>query len=120
MITAWKLFLFSVLALSSSNLLAAENIFRTSTLGDKGTYYIVEQSRKGNVVRALTKRIGVSAVDYSLVEVNCSTMLMRGLGESESVPPTEGKPTKWFALIPNSSKSDLARYVCAPVGNKKK
>lgn len=97
-----------------TNAVSAKEVYiPRSVSGDRGSYYLVEMSKKNNVVRALSKRVGVSAIDYSLVEINCSTMMMRGLGESESVPPVAAeKPTKWFSLVPGSSKSDLANFVC--------
>ena len=81
--------------------------------GDKGKYFLLEKSRVGNVVRALHKRVGVDSVGYTRTETNCGTMLMRELGYSEESPSAiKEKPTKWFELIPGSSKSDLANFVC--------
>ena len=84
-----------------------------SRVGDKGQYYLLEQSRSGDVVTALHKRVGVETVDFSLTETNCSAMLMRELGVSSTSPQDiRVDPTKWFDLEPGSSKSDLAKFVC--------
>jgi hypothetical protein len=40
-------------------------------------------------------------------------MQMREIGYSEESPAAiKGNPTKWFDLVPGSSKSDLANFVC--------
>lgn len=82
--------------------------------GDKGKYYLMEMSRGGDVVRALHKRVGVDSTGYTRTETNCRTRRMRELGYSETGPAdAKGEPTKWFDLVPGSSKSDLAAYVCS-------
>jgi len=84
-----------------------------SVKGDKGKYFLLEKTRTGNIVRALHKRVGVYAVGYTITETNCKTMLMREIGYSEVSPSAiKRKPTKWFELVPGSSKSDLASFVC--------
>jgi hypothetical protein len=84
-----------------------------SNAGDKGKYYLLEAKRTGNVVTALHKRVGVDSVGYTRTETNCTTMLMRELGYSEGTPgKLKENPTKWFDLVPGSSKSDLANFVC--------
>ena len=92
---------------------AAEVSIPRSMAGDKGKYFLLEKKRTGNVVRALHKRVGVDSVGYSLTETNCSTMLMREIGYSEeSLSAIKENPTKWFQLVPGSSKSDVAKFVC--------
>lgn len=84
-----------------------------SMAGDKGKYFLLEKKKTGSIVRALHKRVGVDSVGYTLTETNCKTMLMRELGYSEESPAAiKEKPTKWFELVPGSSKSDLANFVC--------
>ena len=81
--------------------------------GDKGKYSLISKKKTGNVIQVVHKRVGVSTIDYTLTEVNCKTGLMRVLGESDESPNSiRKKPTKWFELVPGSSKSDLARFVC--------
>lgn len=81
--------------------------------GDKGTYYLLEAHRAGDVVQALHKRVGVDSVGWTKTETNCKTMRMRELGYSEeSASAVGGEPTKWFELVPGSSKSDLGHFVC--------
>ncbi len=84
-----------------------------SVAGDKGSYFLLEKRTNKNIVRALHKRVGVDSVGYTITETNCTTMQMRELGYSEQSPSAiKEKPTKWFDLIPGSSKSDLASFVC--------
>lgn len=84
-----------------------------SVAGDKGKYFLLENKKSGNVVRALQKRVGVDSIGYSLTETNCAKMQMRELGYSEKSPSDiKQNPTKWFALVPGSSKGDLANFVC--------
>jgi hypothetical protein len=84
-----------------------------SVAGDKGNYFLLNSTRVGSVVKALHKRVGVDSVVYTKTETNCKTMLMREIGFSEESPSQiKENPTKWFELVPGSSKSDLANFVC--------
>ena len=83
------------------------------SMADKGKYFLLENRKTGNIVRALHKRVGVDSIGYTLTETNCATMKMRELGYSEKAPSAiKENPTKWFDLVPGSSKSDLASFVC--------
>lgn len=91
----------------------AEILIPRSTAGDKGRYFLLESKKSGNIVRALHKRVGVDSVGYTRTETNCKAMQMRELGYSEESPAAiKEKPTEWFGLVPGSSKSDLAKFVC--------
>lgn len=84
-----------------------------SAPGDKGKYFLLEATRRGDIVYAVSKRIGLESIDYSRTETNCTTRQMREMGTSyESVEKISNRPTKWFDLMPGSSKSDLARFLC--------
>ena len=84
-----------------------------SVTGDKGQYYLLEAKRTGDIVRAVHKRVGVDSIGYTRTETNCKKMLMREIGYSEeSVAKINRSPTKWFELVPGSSKSDIAGFVC--------
>lgn len=84
-----------------------------SIAGDKGSYYLLETKKDGTIVRAIHKRVGPDSVGYTKTETNCATMQMRELGYSEtSATAIKDNPTKWFDLVPGSSKSDLAHFVC--------
>jgi len=99
----------SFVALATS----AEVPIPRSTAGDKGRYFLLESKKSGNIVRALHKRVGVDSVGYTRTETNCKTMQMRELGYSEEWPAAiKEKPTEWFGLVPGSSKSDLAKFIC--------
>ena len=81
--------------------------------GDKGKYYLLETKKVGDIVKTLHKRVGVDSVGYTKTETNCKTMLVRVIGYSEESPvDIKENPTKWFELVPGSSKSDLANFVC--------
>lgn len=84
-----------------------------SVPGDKGQYFLLDMQKNGDIVAALHKRVGVDSVGYTKTETNCATMQMRELGYSEESPAAiKENPTKWFDLVPGSSKSDLANFVC--------
>jgi tryptophanase len=97
----------------SANVISKEVLIPRSVAGDKGKYFLIEKKKTGKVIKALHKRVGVDSVGYTLTETNCSTMKMRELGYSEiSASSIKQEPTKWFDLVPGSSKSDLAKFVC--------
>lgn len=99
---------------ATTNVAFAEVEIPRSVMGDKGRYYLVNATRNGDVITTLHKRVGVSSTGWSLCEINCRTRLMRELGYSEQDPNgIEVNPTKWFELVPGSSKSDLVNFVCA-------
>jgi len=91
-------FLTFIVAGANTFALAAQSeiVIPRSMVGDKGKYYLLESKKKGNIVRALHKRVGVDSVGYSTTEINCSTMLVRNLNYSE-VSPTAigGIKSKW-------------------------
>ncbi len=84
-----------------------------SMAGDKGKYFLLRSEKIGTVVRTLHKRVGVDATGYTEAETDCASMKMRELGYSEESPEAIRKaPGRWFELVPGSSKSDLANFVC--------
>ncbi|OZI64597.1 hypothetical protein [Bordetella genomosp. 4] len=92
---------------------AAEVRIPRSMQGDKGKYYLLERSTKGGIITAVSRRDGVDSVVFTRTETNCKTKKMRVLGESEtSVRDINNNSTKWFDLVPGSSKSDLFNYLC--------
>jgi hypothetical protein len=105
---------FSATVLSFADIAATAEIpIPRSVPGDKGKYFLLEVQKNGDVVTALHKRVGVDSVGYTKTETNCATMQMRELGYSEESPAAiKENPTKWFELVPGSSKSDLANFVC--------
>lgn len=111
----------AIILVAAASLFAASTPFAAqsevpiprSMAGDKGKYFLLEKKKTDNIVRALHKRVGVDSVGYTITETNCKTMLMRELGYSEESPSAiKENPTKWFELVPGSSKSDLANFVC--------
>ena len=102
-----------ILLTMSANVLSKEVLIPRSVPGDKGKYFLIEKKKTRSIVKALHKRVGVDSVGYTLTETNCTTMKMRELGYSEiSAASIKQEPTKWFDLVPGSSKSDLAKFVC--------
>jgi len=102
-----------VLSAVSINASSNEMSIPRSVAGDKGKYFILETKKTGNIIQAVHKRVGPDSVGYTRTETNCSTMQMRELGYSEESPQAiKLNPTKWFELVPGSSKSDLANFVC--------
>jgi hypothetical protein len=83
--------------------------------GDKGKYFALNITRKGSIVKGIHKRVGVDSVDYDLLEVDCRQRRMRHLGYSDvsaSAIKIKSTPSKWFDLVPGSSKNDFAKFVC--------
>lgn len=73
----------------------------------------MESKKTGNIVQVVHKRVGVDSVDFTKTEINCKSRQMRELGYGEGAAQNIKKnPTQWFDLIPGSSKSDLAHFVC--------
>lgn len=104
---------FCMLVTNTSIAAQSEILIPRSVQGDKGKYFLLERKKTGNIVRALHKRVGVDSIGYTLTETDCSIMKMRQLGYSEISPSAiKEEPTKWFDLVPGSSKSDLANFVC--------
>lgn len=104
--------LFSIFCFTSISI-AAETVIPRSVAGDKGKYYLLDSKKKGNIVIAIHKRVGIDSVGYTKTETNCASMQMRELGYSEeSVAAIKESPTKWFDLVEGSSKSDVANFVC--------
>jgi hypothetical protein len=92
---------------------AAETPIPRSVPGDKGKYYLIESKKAGDIVQALHKRVGVDSTGFTRTETNCKTRQMRELGYGEDSPNNiKTSPTKWFDLVPGSSKSDLANFLC--------
>jgi hypothetical protein len=99
--------------IAASNPARSEELIPRSVSGDKGRYYLLDAARDGDIIKTLHKRIGVDSVGWTRTEINCASMLMRELGYSEEGPDRiRNEPTKWFDLVPGSSKSDLALFVC--------
>ena len=104
--------LVGVLLLSAAHA-QSETLIPRSVSGDKGKYYLLESKKTGNVVRAVHKRVGVDSSGFTRTETNCRTGQTRELGYGEgSTENIKGTPTHWFDLVPGSSKSDLAHFVC--------
>ncbi|SOD41939.1 hypothetical protein [Nitrosovibrio sp. Nv4] len=84
-----------------------------SVQGDKGKYYLLESKKSGNIVRVLHKRIGLESVGFTRTETNCKTRQMREIGYGEGTAQNiKIRPTEWFELVPGSSRSDLAHFIC--------
>ena len=109
-----KLFMSAAAAsLVSISAFANEVLIPRSMPGDKGQYYLLEARTEQGVVKTLHKRVGPSGTGFTRTEVNCKAMRMREMGYSEeSAEAIKIKATPWFDLVPGSSKSDLAKFVC--------
>lgn len=99
--------------LSAAMRAQADTLIPRSAPGDKGTYYLLESKKTRGVVLAIHKRVGSNETGYTKTETNCGTMQMRQLGYSEESPQAiKDNPAQWFDLVPGSSKSDVAHFVC--------
>jgi hypothetical protein len=104
--------------------LAACSVVAISTLGeqapsiptslpDPASYHLLEEQRNGEIVTALHKNESKYGTLYVRTETDCTTMLMRHLGESEEAPEKiVERPSKWFELVTGSTKYDVGHFVC--------
>jgi len=84
-----------------------------STSKDKAKYYLLQNKKDGNIARALHKRVDGNHISFTLTQTDCATRQMRVLSHSDkSQAAMKEKPGKWFALVPGSSSSDIANFVC--------
>lgn len=103
------------ISITSFNTITAQTEIQIprSVTGDKGKYYLLETKKNGSIILALHKRIDPDSIGYTKTETNCATMKMREIGYSEvSISTIKENTTKWFDLVPGSSKSDLANFIC--------
>ena len=90
-----------------------ELVIPRSVSGDKGTYFLMNATKKGSIIETLHKRIGVDSIGYSRVQIDCKKRIIRELGYTDISPDKMIiKPTKWFELVEGSSKSDLVNFTC--------
>lgn len=84
-----------------------------SVPGDKGSYFLIEAKKEGDIIKTLHKRVGVGYTGWTRCEINCKSGKMRDIGYSEEGPKAiKTDPTKWYDLVQGSSKSDLFNFVC--------
>ncbi|GAA5018040.1 hypothetical protein GCM10023206_31270 [Acinetobacter puyangensis] len=96
-----------------SSLAFADQQIPRSVSGDKGKYYLIKQTKSGDIVSTLHKRVGVDSIGYTSLQINCKTGQMKEIGYSEVSPQAiKPNPTKWFDLVRGSSKYDLYKFVC--------
>lgn len=102
-----------LLGFSTAALASKETPFPRS-MADKGKYYLLEVSKSGGITKTLHKRVGVDSVGFSRTEINCIKRTYRdiGYGEDSQANITNYPSPNWADLIPGSSKSDLANFVC--------
>lgn len=85
-----------------------------SSSKDKAKYYLLQNKKEGNIARALHKRVDGNHISFTLTQTDCATRQMRVLSHSEkSQAAMKEKPGKWFSLVPGSSSSDIANFVCS-------
>ena len=58
----------------------ADTIIPRSMAGDKGTYYLLEAKRNGNIIKTLHKRVGVNSIGFTRTEIDCTSMKTMELG----------------------------------------
>ena len=108
-----KKLIFVVIALLTTNHVLADTLIPRSASGDKGKYYLIKQTKSGDIISAVHKRVGVDSIGYTSTKTNCKTGKMQEIGYSEvSVQAIKASPTKWFDLVPGSSKHDLYKFLC--------
>ena len=118
------LFTITIALMLITEFAVAKELYRASSAGDKGTYYILESENLGNnIIRVLSSRIGKgnAYTDFTELKVNCSTKQYFILAESEEdgARETPSKPlkdwsknSKWTSSGTGSSKHDLVTFTC--------
>lgn len=87
--------------------------YRNAQSGDKGDYFVVNQSSNGVLYRAVSKRVGPSGTSYTRVEVNCRNKSYKVLGEGMSMSTiNNAADPKMTRAIQGSSKYDLVNFIC--------
>ncbi len=103
----------AVVAATVSGEVLAETPIPRSVPGDKGSYFLIEAKKEGDIFKTLHKRVGVGYTGWTRCEINCKTGKMRDIGYSEDGPKAiKADPTKWYDLVQGSSKSDMFNFVC--------
>ena len=84
-----------------------------SSPGDRGRYFLISAVKSSGVIKALHKRVGVDSVGWTRTEIDCKAHRIRDIGYSEDGPDKiKSDPTRWYELVPGSSKCDLVLFVC--------
>ncbi len=119
-----KAIIVTIALLSISNISIAKELYRASSAGDQGSYYILESKELGDgIMQVLSSRIGKgnAYTDFTELKINCKTKqyfeLAGGDEDGAKDKPTEqlkdwSKKSKWTSLVNGSSKYDLVEYVC--------
>ncbi|EEY88282.1 hypothetical protein HMPREF0017_03069 [Acinetobacter lwoffii SH145] len=108
-----KKLIFVVITLLTTNHVLADTLIPRSAAGDKGKYYLIKKTKSGDIISAVHKRVGVDSIGYTSTKTNCKTGKMQEIGYSEvSAQAIKASPTKWFDLVPGSSKHDLYKFLC--------
>lgn len=93
---------------------ASANVTIPSPPGDQGVYTLLEEVHDGPLIRAMTRRVGPSGSTWTWTEINCSSRQYRFIADSFDGPDSpKGPPGNWSSLVPGSSKSALASFVCS-------
>lgn len=80
---------------------------------DMGRYFVIQQNKRGDLFETIVKRVGTSGAVFTKTEMNCKSKKVRTLGDSDASPDSiKINPTKWYDLVPGSSKSDLFNFLC--------
>ncbi|MGD9669257.1 MAG: hypothetical protein AB7U75_09375 [Hyphomicrobiaceae bacterium] len=69
----------TVLAATASGDVLAETPIPHSDPGDKGSYFLIEAKKEGNIIKTLHKRVGVGCTGWTRCEINCKTGKMRDI-----------------------------------------
>lgn len=57
----------------------AETPIPRSVPGDKGSYFLIEAKKEGDIIKTLHKRVGVGYTGWTRCEINCKTGKMRDI-----------------------------------------
>ncbi len=118
-------FLLFVAALTIPSTTFSKQLYRGPSAGDSGAYYVISSEKlKNGQIRILSSRVGKGAAytDFTELKINCNSgkyyKLAGGSEDGNKQKPTRplndlSKRSKWVSPSPDSSKSDLVKYVCS-------
>lgn len=121
-----------VVLISFSGVSIANEMYRSPSSGDKGSYYIINSEKVGpGIVNVLSSRIGKddAYTDFTQLKVDCKARkffeLAGGNEDGARQKPTAAlrdwsANSRWATLVTGSSKYDLVNFVCKKHKNRNK
>lgn len=98
-----------------SSLVQAEQRIPMSDSYYQGKYFLISDQKSGSIHTVIYKANFKAETVFSKMEINCSTGKIRATGEGiNSLNNLKNFSDKgsWSSLTPESTRSDVAKFVC--------